>query len=841
MSRVISTKNSLTKSVLALVITLSVLILPGVSSLHAQDSTPEASVSPTPEAVVTPIPLSNIVTEAATTTRRLQKIRESLDVSSGVSLIESRLPLLKKDLDSRLPETQQILAGRPSLEVLNKSEQDWIGLQKQIPAWKADLKAQIGIYDNYIKEFESLTDKWQKTLEALNVTVPPDSSEVGEPSPTPTTEKTAKSEIPSVVLAQIQTELDLIAKTQKQVEEQRSQILTLQSRVSSEEVRIADTLASIKEVRSVVLSFLFVRDSPPIWSAYGTSESATSLSTSINQQVAGLSGYVDRHRDSFYLHGGIILLLIALFYWLRGRMKPWLEKEPKLKRAFTVFELPIASALVLSVLMSGWLYPQAPRTLTAILAALALIPGIFFLRRVLERPLYPILNALVFFFFVDRLREICSSLPFVSRLLFLIEVVTVGVFLVWFIRAHSRSEELEHGHEKIFHFVRKVAPFVLVLFAVAFIANVFGFVSLANLIGRGSLGSAYAALILYAAVQVIESLLIFAFRVKPLRSLRMVEQHRSLLQNQAFRAIQWVAIFFWFSTTLNLFSIRTKLYDFVMSYINAKLVLGSMSISLGDILLFVFTVWLAFFISKIVRFVLEEDVYPRVKLAGGVPYAISTILHYSLLVIGFFVALASFGLDLTKFTILAGAFGVGLGFGLQNIVNNFVSGLILLFERPVKVNDFVQIGENQGDLKRIGLRASVVRTLEGSEVIVPNGNLISEEVTNWTFSDRQRRLEINIGVAYGSDPRQVMDLLIKIADEHSNVLKDPPPRAIFMAFGDSSLDFQLRAWTDDADQWMVVRSDLTLGVHDALYEAEIEIPFPQRDLHIRSGQEKLGS
>ena len=128
------------------------------------------------------------------------------------------------------------------------------------------------------------------------------------------------------------------------------------------------------------------------------------------------------------------------------------------------------------------------------------------------------------------------------------------------------------------------------------------------------------------------------------------------------------------------------------------------------------------------------------------------MLHYAILLVGFFFAVAAMGIDMTKFTILAGAFGVGLGFGLQNIVNNFVSGLVLLFERPVHVGDMIQVGEREGRLRHIGMRASVIRTLEGSEVIVPNGQLISEEVLNWTLSDQQRRLEIPVGVAYGTDP-----------------------------------------------------------------------------------------
>jgi len=192
-----------------------------------------------------------------------------------------------------------------------------------------------------------------------------------------------------------------------------------------------------------------------------------------------------------------------------------------------------------------------------------------------------------------------------------------------------------------------------------------------------------------------------------------------------------------------------------------------------------------------------------------------------------------------RVTIMLGAFGVGIGFGLQNIVNNFVSGLILLFERPIHIGDAVQVGTLWGEVRRIGIRASVVRTFDGAEVIVPNGQLISEQVTNWTLSDRTRRLTIPIGVEYGTDPEQVLEILRSLAVEHPDVLEKPAPLVLFIEHGDSSLNFELRAWTRDFDRGLTVRSELTGAINRALAEAGITIPFPQRDLHVRSADPEL--
>ena len=228
------------------------------------------------------------------------------------------------------------------------------------------------------------------------------------------------------------------------------------------------------------------------------------------------------------------------------------------------------------------------------------------------------------------------------------------------------------------------------------------------------------------------------------------------------------------------------------------------------------------------------------KLPRGVPATISTLVNYVIFAIGFFAAFAAAGIELGNLTILAGALGVGIGFGLQNIVNNFVSGLILIFERPIQVGDVIQLTELLGRVKHIGIRASVIRTFDGAEVIVPNANLISSEVINWTLSDKERRIEIVVGVTYGTDPNKVIELLRDVVLKHESVLNDPEPQILFTGFGDSSLDFSVRCWTPDMDSYLLVKSDVCVAINNVLAENDIEIPFPQRDLHLRSVDKSAG-
>ncbi len=235
-----------------------------------------------------------------------------------------------------------------------------------------------------------------------------------------------------------------------------------------------------------------------------------------------------------------------------------------------------------------------------------------------------------------------------------------------------------------------------------------------------------------------------------------------------------------------------------------------------------------------IRVILEEDILDKFSLGKGVPHTISVMVRYTLVTVGVLLAVSAAGMPLDSLTILFGAFGVGIGFGLQNIFNNLVSGLILLFERPIQIGDTIEVGQLMGNVKSIGIRSSNVRTFDGAEVIVPNGQLISNEVVNWTLSDQTRRIEVIAGVAYGSDPHKVKDLFEKELRNHPDIIQNPEPKVFFQDLGESSLDFRLLFWTSNFSEWIRIRSDIIFSVHDILKKEGIEIPFPQRDLHLRS-------
>jgi potassium efflux system protein len=316
-------------------------------------------------------------------------------------------------------------------------------------------------------------------------------------------------------------------------------------------------------------------------------------------------------------------------------------------------------------------------------------------------------------------------------------------------------------------------------------------------------------------------LIIIALEMQPLASLRVVSLHRELLKQRSSVVLQFLAVFLWLRLLLGFFGLVAPLMAALRAALTASLTIGSLSISLGSVLAFLLAIWASVLVSRFVRFVLEEDVYGHLALERGIPYAISTMLHYAILLLGFFLALGALGIDLTKITILAGAFSVGVGFGLQNVINNFVSGLILLFERPINIGDIIEVGGNIGEVRRIGIRASIIRTTNGSEVIVPNGLLISGQVTNWTLSDRGRAVEVSVSVAASADLHHVADLLKRIATDHPDVAKEPPPQVHVVSIAATAAAFQVRVWTERNEAWAQVRSDLSVAINETLAREKI--------------------
>jgi len=268
--------------------------------------------------------------------------------------------------------------------------------------------------------------------------------------------------------------------------------------------------------------------------------------------------------------------------------------------------------------------------------------------------------------------------------------------------------------------------------------------------------------------------------------------------------------------------------------------LSGTEITLWTVIYFVLLLFLLFYITAKLKKWIVYKVLEKSKIELGVRIAFGTIVRYFILAFGFIIILQTVGINLNSVTVLAGALGVGIGFGLQNITNNFVSGIIILLERPIKVGDRVEVGKVFGNVVNISMRSTTIVTNDNIAIIVPNSEFISSQVVNWSFTDRNVRMNVPVGVSYNEDPEKVKKILLEVAANEPAVLKFPEPDVIFDSFGDSSLNFDLRVWSQQlSNKPRILKSQLYFEIFRRFKEEGIEIPFPQRDLHIKNTDFKI--
>ena len=774
----------------------------------ASTPTPDTSTpSPNPNLV---IPLAQITTEADSAAATLQAILSQAESNSASIAVTEQLPDCTAQITARLQQDSKELAAPASLDHLRLMAMDWRNQANDLDRWRSQLADEVARLDSRVDQLTQLKESWQQTLHVLGGNeVPP--------------ELRKRSEL---TLSQIEAAL---------IREKsfRLQVLGQQDQLAVQGARLAKGQAAVEAARAATVNRIFKTDSPPLFTRADFANAWQNISrdgrSSISIQISTLRDYVDLQLPNFLVHAAIFGILVLVLRAMSRRVQPFVALEPVLAQSALVFQAPVSTAMVIAMFAAPMIYPNAPQLLLAGLGAAALGPTLVILKQLLEPEMRPILYNLMLFYSIDLVRTVAAPLVYFSRILFSAELAGALLFCMWLWRAAlSRSKP---GTPRI---LAEVSELAAAFATVALLANLIGSVTLSDVVGNSLFEGAYLAVILYALVKIDDGLLLFALRVPPLALLSFVRNHRARIRRRARQAVELVAALLWVYQFLELLSLRSAVFKLLSKFLENDFHLGALQFSVGDLLAFGLTVWGSFFLSRLIKFVLEEDVYPRMQLARGLPYAISTTLHYVVLLVGFLVAIAALGVDASKFAVLAGAFGVGLGLGLQTIVNNFVSGLILLFERPINVGDVIQFGDFQGTLRRIGLRASILKTPEGSEVIVPNAQLITEKVINWTLSDSNRRIEIKVGVACNSRPETVMALLVKVARSHPEVLAVPSPQALFVEFGDCSLNFKLQAWTAHAVDWLVVQSQLMVAVETALREASIEVPFPRTEVRLLS-------
>jgi potassium-dependent mechanosensitive channel len=769
----------------------------------AQPAQAPTAAKPAPVA----IPLADIPIEADRLAGTLRDLEAHARPSPAALAIEAKFPPLAQLVADEKLDTRNQLMGTSSLTEVGNLGDLWAGIRSDLRGWADQLRGEATELGKILDQLAALNETWTATRDAA---------------------RGAKA--PPAVLKRTDEAVSAIAATIAQVTSRRVAVLNLQVKIGEQMVTVDEVAAQVAEVTAADISSILQRDRPPLWRAWGegppTGEIWPRLRASAAPQLDVLGRFAAERPRGMLAHAVLLVLLAALMLEARRRIRGWPAAE-RTDAALQVFEFPLSTALVVALFLSTWVYERPPTIVISVVGLILLVP----LLRIAAQLTAPAPVAMVWvvavLYLVNRLRDIALlNTPVIEQYVMVLMTGGAAVSFMWL----RQRRALVIGRYWI---PDPIAWLGIVLLAVSCLGGALGYMRLARFLGGGVLRSIYTAIGLYAGALVLLAYFAYLLRVWPLVRLHMVERHHLVLVRRARAMLVWAVTLLWLGTTLRWFSLLDGAENLGLAVLDYHVTRGFVSISLGDVLAFVATIWVAFLLSRFVRFALEEDVYPRLPLGRGLPYAVSSLLHYVILLLGFLAAIGAMGVDLNRVTLLTGAFGVGVGFGLQTIVNNFVSGIILLLERPIQVGDAIQMTDLDGEVRRIGIRSTTVHTWRGAEVIVPNATLISGNLTNWTLSDRTRRFELTVGVAYGADPQRVIDLLREAAAAVPGVLKNPGPVVLFQSFGDSALNFEVRAWTARFEEWAAVHSQVAVAVNGALKAAGIEIPFPQRDVTLR--------
>jgi small-conductance mechanosensitive channel len=792
---------------------------------------PESSASSEGGALVVPdggtqlvhsIPLEKVPDRAVDTHAEVEALLPTEASRLDIEQIDSGLAGWLPEVDSRLVGARESLAKQPTLRTLQALESDLNESLWRMQPWAERLDNQLDSLSAALDRLGSLEEQWAET------------ARLGR-----------EEGVSGTTLSRISSVRRELAAMRSTVLKRRDRVLVVRDKLTDPSIALTASLEQVRNALNARLEAVFIADRAPLWSA----EVRESLSNELRRD--GPAHLVRRLREgSVYatarlrIFGFQLALLFAIamgFRSLRDRAEARAEDDYNLRSAKQVFELPWAIAVLIVVLTTTPLHPLAPRLGSVAVSALGAISTLWIGRRFLAAAMRPLAWGLVVVYWLDLVRDLLDATPTIGRVFFQFEMIGALGLLLWLLRPSRLSKiPLELQQTPFLRLLGTTMRVGAVALALAITADVVGFGDLASIVGSVTIRAGYTGFFIFVVTMICRSLATFALVLWPIRLLRSVSRHRLLVRLHLERILSLSGVVAWGVLTLGRLGLINPTRMFVGDLLSAGVSIGALKISLGNVTAFSITLWLSWLLARLVDFVLNEDVFTRVNVSRGVPYAISGLVWYTLMLVGFLIALSAAGVELSRLTVVAGGLGVGIGFGLQNVVGNFVSGLILLFERPIQVGDTVQLTDVWGAVKRIGIRASVIRTFDGAEVIVPNGMLIAEKVTNWTLSDRRRRLEVSVGVQYGTPAQRVIDLLVGVAEANSKVLSDPAPRAFFVNFGDSSLDFLLRAWIDGFDDGYPIRSELAVAIQQALEIAGIEVPFPQRDLHLVSVSPGVG-
>ncbi len=623
------------------------------------------------------------------------------------------------------------------------------------------------------------------------------------------------------LLPRIDEVLRLINDTEKVLQGRLTRFLAIQTETIKHQSEIPQYSQQLSDAKNLSFTRLFERDSRSLWSKQESDTEQKAIEKISNRYVLNSTesfDYIAENANTIFAALIFGLGLYGLIFGLKKSYRAPEDSTPPVTAGTLVFKYPISSSIILVLLVIILSLSNRPTVITELLFIGFAVPVVIYslgdsLR---NRWIYWVIFAL---YVLDSLLRNNFLHPYIELMLLVSGSLIAFGGLYWMNR--NKDKYLISPEIALADYVKtNLIPFFFYMSATIPLLILIGYVALAQLIFTGIVTSLYLIPVILLCHQVIISLLFILSKTNVLRKSYLMKRYLPLI----YKGVKIGAVLLWIKGFLSAFGLYEFFIGLGADIWNYGGSFGELQVTVGGTLEIVIIIIASFFFSNFIKVLLQEEVFSRFDVPRGVPMAMGVLGKYFIIVLGFFLGVASLGFDLAKMSILAGALGVGVGFGLQNLVSNFVSGMILIFERPILVGDIIEAEGFEGTVSEIGIRSSKIITYAGAEIVIPNANLISNSVSNWTMTNRRLRFVIEIRTNAKANPSDVIPVVTDLALSQVHVIKEPKPFVIFEGQKEQVLIFNLYYWQDS--EIMITKSELNTQIYNSLKSLGIEISIP---------------
>lgn len=766
----------------------------------------------------------NIVREIDNATNQLKLTQRKIKIPNSIKKIDSIHTLHSQFLLQESNTVETFMKANPNLQKINNLISKWYGYKVTLNGWQSTVNNQEIRNSRFINDIILKEKTWDLSYK-----------------------KAIENGVPNEILNAIKDVLDKTKETKTAIINNNNYYLILETSIDAQISITEQVMDDLSELKNSDVYNIFHKRHAALWNTSFTGNPKNSKEKddieSIKDNVSSSYEYL-KSRISVIFFYLVFVYAIALFIRrLRtGFFKyEYKERTKKLQTAKSIIiNQNTISIVFLSLLLAKLMFTNTPKLFSDITTLLVLACTIPLIRPYMHKQFKGIILFVILFFVLNSSKSYIWFSSGIYRIYIMFEALTVIAILYKFTNPYLETRKLTV--DAFGQFLIRLTPIIYLLSIISIISNILGYTNLTDLSLKISTQSGIITTFFYTLLMIGNGITVGVinshYGVKP----SYVESDRLRIEKLTLKVSRVIVGIIWSFYFLSIIDVLTPIIETVQDSITEPYQIGSLSFTLEGVLGFILTLIITYALTKIISFLINDDdgVLRFFKFSKGIPSAISLVIRYFILGFGIILALGALGIDLSKFNLMAGALGLGIGFGLQTVISNFVSGLILVFERPILPGDTVEVNNLLGTVNRIGVRSSNISTFDGAEVVVPNNNLISNDLINWTLSNNTKRVEVLIGTSYDSDPNRVLEILTEIATENQYTLNDPPPRALFNDFGDSSLNFRLLFWVH-YEVGLQSKSDISISIYNRFKAEGIEIPFPQRDLNVRSFPDNLNA